>query len=297
MGKSPLRRAAEAFALAGMRPPVSPRLLLYRPAVKPVELAGKRVLLTGASSGIGEAAAERFARHGATVVAVARRKDRLDAVADRITRRGGSAMAIACDLSDMDAVDTLVADVEQRLGGVDILVNNAGRSIRRPLAESLQRWHDVERTMVLNYYAPLRLIRGIAPGMLERGDGHIINVATWGVLSEASPLFSVYNASKAALSAVSRVIETEWAAKGVHSTTLYYPLVATPMIAPTKAFEGIPALSAHEAAGWMVTAARTRPVRIAPRVAVAVNALDSIGPGWVTALMRRRNSDPASPPG
>ena len=88
----------------------------------------------------------------------------------------------------MDAVDALVADVEKRLGGVDILINNAGRSIRRPLAESLERWHDVERTMVLNYYAPLRLIRGLAPGMLERGDGHIINVSTWGVLSEASPI-------------------------------------------------------------------------------------------------------------
>ena len=151
---------------------------------------------------------------------------------------------------------------------MDILINNAGRSIRRPLVESLERWHDVDRTMVLNYYSPLRLIRGIAPGMLQRGDGHIINVATWGVFSEASPLFSVYNASKAALSAVSRVIETEWGAKGVHSTTLYYPLVATPMIAPTKEYQGLPALTSEEAAGWMITAARTRPVRIAPRMAV-----------------------------
>ena len=127
---------------------------------------------------------------------------------------------------------------------MDILINNAARSIRRPLAESLERWHDVERTMVLNYYAPLRLIRGFAPGMLERGDGHIINVTTWGVLSEAAPLFSVYNASKAALSAVSRIGETEWGPKGVHSTTLYYPLVATPMIAPTKAYDGMPAADA-----------------------------------------------------
>src|SRR6202044_3652773 len=131
---------------------------------------------------------------------------------------GGAAVPIPCDISDMDAVDALAADVERRLGGVDILINNAGRSIRRPLAESLERWHDVERTMTLNYYSPLRLIRGVAPGMLQRGDGHIINVATWGVFSEASPLFSVYNASKAALSAVSRVIETEGATKGGHST-------------------------------------------------------------------------------
>ncbi len=273
---------------------MAPQVLVNRPLIKPIELAGKRILLTGASSGIGESAAEQFARRGATVVAVARRKDLLEAVVNRIHDRGGTAIAIPCDLSDMDAVDALVADVEERLGGVDILINNAARSIRRPLAESLERWHDVERTMVLNYYSPLRLIRGIAPGMLQRGDGHIINVATWGVFSEASPLFAVYNASKAALSAVSRVVETEWGRKGVHSTTLYYPLVATPMIAPTEAYQGLPALTPREAADWMVTAARTRPVRIAPRIAVAAKALDTIGPGWATALMKRQRIQPGS---
>ncbi len=295
MSKSPLRRLTDQLVLASMRPPVSPQLLLNRPAIKPVDLDGKRILLTGASSGIGEAAAEQFARHGATVVVVARRQDLLDTVADRITTAGGAAMSLPCDLSDMDAVDALVADVQSRIGGVDILINNAARSIRRSLAESLERWHDVERTMTLNYYAPLRLIRGLAPGMLERGDGHIINVSTWGVLSEASPLFSVYNASKAALSAVSRIIETEWGRKGVHSTTLYYPLVATPMIEPTKAYDGLPALTSEEAAEWMVTAARTRPIRIAPRMALAAKALNTVGPRWVDAIMAQRNSQLKDP--
>jgi NAD(P)-dependent dehydrogenase (short-subunit alcohol dehydrogenase family) len=271
---------------------MAPQILVNRPAIKPVELAGKRVLLTGASSGIGEAGAEQFARHGATVVVVARRQDLLDALADRITTAGGDAISIPCDISDMDAVDALVADVQDRLGGIDILINNAGRSIRRPLAESLERWHDVERTIALNYYAPLRLIRGLAPAMIERGDGHIINVSTWGVLSEASPLFAVYNASKAALSTVSRVVETEWGRRGVHSTTLYYPLVATPMIAPTKAYEGMPALTSQEAAEWMITAARTRPVRIAPRMAIAAKALDTFGPRWVNAVMQRQTLQP-----
>jgi len=275
-----------------MRPPFASRMRSYRSAAKPVNLDGKRILLTGASSGIGECAAEEFARRGAVVVAVARRQDLLDALVGRINESGGTAISIPCDLSDMDAVDALVADVDKRLGGVDILINNAGRSIRRPLAESLERWHDVERTMVLNYYSPLRLIRGIAPAMLQRGDGHIINVATWGVFSEASPLFAVYNASKAALSAVSRVIETEWATKGVHSTTLYYPLVATPMIAPTKEYHGLPALTSREAAGWMITAARTRPVRIAPRMAVVARALDTIGPNVTTTLIRRQRLQP-----
>ncbi|OBI96933.1 SDR family oxidoreductase [Mycobacterium sp. 1465703.0] len=292
MSKSPLRRFADQMSLTIMRPPMAPQVLVNRPLIKPIELAGKRILLTGASSGIGEAAAEQFARAGATVVVVARRHELLDALAERITTAGGEAIAIPCDVSDMDACDELVADVEKRLGGVDILINNAGRSIRRPLAESLERWHDVERTMVLNYYAPLRLVRGLAPGMLERGDGHIINVSTWGVMSEASPLFSVYNASKAALSTVSRVIETEWGSKGVHSTTLYYPLVATPMIAPTKAYEGVAALTSEEAGEWMLTAARTRPVRIAPRIAIAGRALDIFGPRWVNALMSRQSIQP-----
>ena len=292
MSKSPLRRLSEGFALASMRPPLAPQFLLYRPDRNPVDLKGKRVLLTGASSGIGEAAAEKFARRGATVVVVARRQELLDVVAGRITAAGGDAMALACDLSDLDAVDDLVANVEKTLGGVDILINNAGRSIRRPLAESLDRWHDVERTMSLNYYSPLRLIRGIAPGMRERRDGHIINVATWGVLSESSPLLAVYNASKAALSAVSRVIETEWADQGVHSTTLYYPLVKTPMIEPTRDYDGLPGLTAAEAADWMVVAARTRPVRIAPRMAVTARALDTVAPGWVNALMKRQKLQP-----
>lgn len=107
--------------------------------MQPVDLTGKRILLTGASSGIGAAATKQFGLHRAVVVAVARRKDLLDAVADRITGDGGTAMSLPCDLSDMEAIDALVEDVEKRIGGIDILINNAGRSIRRPLAESLER--------------------------------------------------------------------------------------------------------------------------------------------------------------
>ncbi|CAJ1508718.1 SDR family oxidoreductase [[Mycobacterium] burgundiense] len=280
---NPLRRLTDALALAGMRPPLS------LPTGTNIDLRGKRVLLTGASSGIGEAAAEQFGRAGATVIVVARRQELLDALAARIRADGGAAEAVTCDLADLDAVDDLVKTV----GDVDILINNAGRSIRRPMAESLDRWHDLERTMALNYFSPLRLIRGFAPGMIERGDGHLINVATWGVMNEAAPLFAAYNASKSALAAVSRAIETEWSPKGVHSTTLYYPLVATPMIAPTKAYQGLPALSAAEAGEWMVRAARTRPVRIAPRMAVTSRAVDVVAPGLLNAIMKRQGIQPS----
>jgi len=292
VSKSPLRRLADQLVLTTMRPPVVPELMQFQPGREVVDLRGKRILLTGASSGIGEAAAEKFARAGATVVVVARRRELLDALVERISENGGDAWAHDCDLSDLDALDDLAARVIDDLGGVDILINNAGKSIRRPLAESLERWHDVERTMVLNYYAPLRLIRGLAPGMIERGDGHIINVSTWGVLSESSPLFAVYNASKAALTAVSRVIETEWSGEGVHSTTLFYPLVRTPMIAPTRAYDNVPGLSADEAADWMITAARTRPVRIAPRMAVGAQMINSVAPAVVDAVMKRQRIQP-----
>ncbi len=271
---SSLRRA---LRLAGMRPLPLPS------TVKPMSLQGKRILLTGASSGIGAAAAEKLAAQGATVLVVARRADLLADVVARITAHGGQAVAMPTDLADLDAVDALAAAA----GPVDILINNAGRSIRRPLLESLDRWHDVERTIALNYYAPLRLIRGVAPGMVARGDGHIINISSWRVMPESSPLFGVYNASKAALSAVSRVIDNELAEAGIRSTTIYYPLVATPMIAPTRAYDGLAALSADEAAEWMVEAARRRPVRIAPRKMLPLRALDLVSPSLLNGVMKR----------
>lgn len=269
-----------ALRLAGMRP--LPQFPQWR-AGAAIPLQGKRILLTGASSGIGAVAAVKLAAEGATVIAVARRESLLAEVVDRITAAGGDAIAIRANLSELEDVD----DVVRRAGPVDILINNAARSIRRPLSESLERWHDIERVMALNYYAPLRLIRGVSPGMIERGDGHIINIATWRVLPESSPMFAAYNASKAALSAVSRVIDTEWGKAGVHSTTIYYPLVATPMIAPTRAYDGIASLTADEAAGWMVTAAKTRPIRIAPRKALALRALDVLAPRALNNILER----------
>ena len=278
-----------------MRPPIPPKFQLQRAGESKIDLTGKRVLLTGASSGIGEVAAEKFARHGAVVAVVARRQDRLDELVDRITTDGGTAYAFATDLSDLDAIDAVAASVEAKLGGVDILINNAARSIRRPVADSLDRWHDIERLMQLNYMGPLRLIRAIAPGMLERGDGHIVNVATWGVFFDGAPLFGIYNASKSALAAVGGSMETEWGSRGVHTTTLYYPLVKTDMSAPTKAFERIPGLSPDEAADWMVIAAQTRPIRIAPRVAVAARAMSAVSPSAGLSILRRSGFRPKSP--
>ena len=256
------------------------------------DLKGKTALVTGGSRGLGLQMAHALGEAGARIMLSSRKAEDLEQAAAELQAAGIDARWVAADCAREEDIHRLASETLQRMGDVDILINNAGRSIRRPLAESLDRWHDVERTMALNYYSPLRLIRGLAPGMIERGDGHIINVATWGVLSEASPLFSVYNASKAALSTVSRTIETEWARNGVHSTTLYYPLVATPMIAPTKEYQGMPALSSAEAAQWMIDAARHRPVRIAPRFGISARAVDVVAPGLLNGILKRQRMQP-----
>jgi NAD(P)-dependent dehydrogenase (short-subunit alcohol dehydrogenase family) len=295
MSDSPLtRRIRDSWLLSTMRPPVPPKYQLQRAGDDKVDLVGKRILLTGASSGIGEAAAEKFARRGAVVAVVARRAERLDELVRRITDAGGTAHAFVCDLSDMDAIDALAAEVDAKLGGVDILINNAARSIRRPVSESLERWHDLDRVMQLNLYGPLRLVRALAPAMLERGDGHIINVATWGVYLETAPNFGIYNASKSALALVGSAMETEWGPRGVHTTTLYYPLVKTAMSAPTKAFDAMPGLSPDEAADWMVVAAQTRPLRIAPRIAVVARTVNALNPALGLAALRKSGFRPKS---
>ena len=137
-----------------------------------------------------------------------------------------------CDLSDMDAIGEMTGRVITDLGGVDILINNAGRSIRRSLELSYDRFHDYERTIALNYLAPVRLILALLPSMTERRFGHIVNVSSIGVQTNV-PRFSAYVASKAALDAFSRVVQTELVGDGVTFTTVHMPLWRTPMIAPT----------------------------------------------------------------
>ena len=270
LGARALDKASELLTAWGNHPALGRKLRKARkdPAYG-VSLRGKRVLVTGSSSGIGEQAAYQLGKIGAQVVLVARRAEELESVAKRIRTTGGRAEAIPCDLRDLDAIDALVAEVVGKHGGVDVLVNNAGHSIRRSLPEQLERWHDIERTMQINYFGATRLIRGFLPGMLERGDGHIINVTTGGVLSEGVPKFAGYISAKAALSTMGRNINMELRHKGVGATTLYYPLVRTPMIAPTEKFAEVPSLSSEEAAEWIVLAARTRPSRIAPKLFAA----------------------------
>ena len=219
---------------------------------------GKTVLITGASSGIGLTVAHKLADAGAHVLLVSRTKETLDEVKAEIEAKGGSASVFPCDLNDLDSIDEVSKQILASVDHIDILINNAGRSIRRAVHESAERFHDFERTMQLNYFGAVRLVMNILPQMMIRRDGHIINISSIGVLANATR-FSAYVASKAALDAFSRCLSAEVHSHKIAITSVYMPLVRTPMIAPTKIYKYVPTLSPEQAADFVAYAIVKRP--------------------------------------
>ncbi len=245
---------------------------------------GKVVLVTGGSSGIGQATAQKLAEAGAKVIIVARDPEKLAATKKLIADAGGSCTTYSCDLADMAAIDALAKKVLAAHGGVDFLVNNAGRSIRRAVINSLDRFHDYERTMQLNYFGAVKLILAFLPGMVERRSGQVINISSIGVLSRA-PRFSAYVASKSALDAFAECAASEFVDKGIAFTNINMPLVRTPMIAPTKMYENVPTLSPEEAAALVVQAIVHKPVRIATRLGVFGAICHAVAPKVTQVLL------------
>jgi short-subunit dehydrogenase len=247
---------------------------------------GRTVLITGASSGIGKSTAIKLGEAGGTVLLVARTQVKLDEVAAEVQAAGGTAFVHTCDLSDPDDVDRMATEVLERHGHVDVLINNAGKSIRRSVDRSYDRFHDYQRTMQLNYFAPVKLILDLLPVMRERGSGHIINISTMG-LQVNTPRFAAYLASKAALDAFSRSIGPEIIGDGVHVTTVYMPLVKTPMIAPTKMYDHFPTLSPEEAADLICEAIRKRPKRVTTTLGSIGQLTYAIAPGAQDLVVNR----------
>ena len=226
---------------------------------------GKTVLITGASSGIGKAAAFKVAKAGGIPLLVARSTDKLEEAKREIEDSGGVAYTYSADISDPESVDQLVERVLADHPAVDVLVNNAGRSIRRSVALSYDRFHDYERTIQLNYLGTIKLIMGLLPHMRDRRSGLIVNVSSIGVQTNP-PRFSAYVASKAALDAWTRVVGSESIGDNVHFTTIHMPLVRTPMIAPTKMYDSFPTISPEEAADLVCEAIRAKPKQINTRL-------------------------------
>lgn len=234
---------------------------------RPSPLAGRTVLITGASSGIGEETAYAVARLGGRLILVARREDELARVAREAAKLGAEVATFSLDLTDGDAVDATLVQISAQHGTVDYLVNNAGRSIRRSLDLSYDRFHDFERTMAINYFGPVRLILGVLPGMRAQRFGHVVNVVTWGIQMKA-PKFSAYIASKAALDTFSRIAGRETFGDNVTFTNLRLPLVRTGMITATEAYSTAPAMSVEQAADKIVRALEDRPITGSVPVAV-----------------------------
>jgi len=241
------------------------------------KLAGKVVLITGASSGIGLITAKKCAAAGAKVLLVARTREKLEETQRVLQKAGGEAHVYPCDLSNMEAIDAMADQVLNDFGHVDVLINNAGRSIRRAVLESLDRFHDFERTMQLNYFGAVRLILKLLPSMAKRKSGQIVNISSIGVLANAAR-FSAYVASKSALDAFSRCLSAEVKHKNIEITAIYMPLVRTPMIAPTKIYDYVPAWSPEKAGDTVLKAILDRPKSVATALGTAASISYALWP-------------------
>lgn len=227
-------------------------------------VAGRTVLITGASFGLGEATARRLAAAGAVVLLVARTRDRLESLRDEIRAAGGIAHAYPADLSDIAQVEALARTLLREHGTVDILINNAGKSIRRSLALSLDRFRDFERTNAVNFLGPVRLVLALLPAMQAKGAGHIVNISTIGVRVPPGARWAAYQSSKGAFDTWLRSASLELEDSGITTSTIYMALIYTRMSAPTPIYRVLPGLYPDEAAGLVARALVDKPLEISP---------------------------------
>lgn len=206
------------------------------------ELNGKTVLITGASSGIGKEFAYLLADSTAHLILVARREEIMKMMKEEIEKGSASVTVFRADLRSEQEVKGLLTFLHQLTGGLDVVINNAGISINRPIGDSLDRYHDFTRTMALNYFAPVQLLLSLIP-LLAKKKGHIVNVSTINALLFPVPYWAAYQASKTAFDTWFRSAEPELKNKKISTTSIYLPLVKTPMIEPTIAYRTAPAMS------------------------------------------------------
>jgi short-subunit dehydrogenase len=188
-------------------------------------MAAKFVLVTGASSGIGEATAKLYGARGAHVLLLARNAARLEAVAQAIRKDGGTATAFPLDLADAAATEALAQRIAGELGTPDILINNAGAGRWKPLLETTPE--EARAMMAVPYFAAFDLTRAFAPGMIARGNGSLVFV-TSPASYLAWPRASAYIAARRALAGLAETLQSELKGTGVNVTVVALGTVETP---------------------------------------------------------------------
>lgn len=245
--------------------------LLSPPACRSLErlrrkVDGKTVLITGASYGIGEATALLLAQAGAEVLLLARTLEKLDQLVEQIHQQGGKATAYPADFYEVGEIPRLMTEIQANHPRIDIVISNAGKSIRRPITQSFGR-DDLERSLAVNFTSPSAMLMALLPRMLAQGGGQIINVSTVSVKQPGAPRWGTYQGSKAGFDVWLRSLAAELRPRGIRVSSVYLPLVRTRMIAPTRMYDRVPALSPLEAA-QVIAYAILKPV-------------DRVAPGWL----------------
>ena len=228
-------------------------------------IQGKTILITGASSGIGEQLAIFLPQLNIELqlILVARRKEKLEALQQTLQSKKVTIHIIPADLRVQEDMETLLKFLHQFPKGLDIVVNNAGLSINRPILQSINRFHDFTRTMAINYFAPVQLLLSVTP-LLQLNQGHVINISTINALLAPIPNWAAYQASKTAFDVWLQSATPELKKVGITTTSIYLPLVKTPMIEPTEAYKHMPAMTAEHVAKIIARSMYTKQQRIKP---------------------------------
>lgn len=211
------------------------------------ELSGKTILITGASSGIGEQVAYLLKNSDVHLILVARREERLLAIKKEIEKSKATVTIYKADIRIDKDLDGLIQLIHELPDGLDVVISNAGLSINRSIYQSLDRYHDFKRTMAVNYFAPVKLLLALIP-LLEKNKGQIVNVSTINSLLIPIPNWAAYQASKTAFDSWLRSIAIELQANFITTTSIYLPLVKTEMIRPTVAYDHSPAMCPNHVA-------------------------------------------------